>query len=113
MVDLSHMMELHETVDQCVDPVAPYIRHVHLANSMPTQGKAAYGDQHPRLEMPYGAVDAALAAKLLEKLLAIGYPADGKPWGDEDSVPVVTSTKRFMADVWAKVWPNTEREAII
>jgi len=118
MVDLSHMTQLHETIDQCVDPVAPYIRHVHLANSVLKQGEAAYGDQHPRFGMPFSEVDAALTAKLFQKLFDIGYLAEGKrpvvsfevkPWGDEDPDLVVANAKRFMADAWAKLLPNTER----
>ncbi len=112
MVDLSHMTQLHETIDQCVDPVARYIRHVHIANSVLTDGQPAYGDQHPRFGFPHSQVDTDLLVRFLRKLFDIGYLAAGKrpivsfevkPWGDEDPDMCVANAKRFLNDAWAKV----------
>ena len=112
MVDLSHMTQLHETIDECVDPIAPYIRHVHIANAVLEKAAAAYGDQHPRFGFPNGLVDVDMLAAFLRKLFEIGYLKDGKrpivsfevkPWGDEDSEMVIAGAKRFLKDAWAKV----------
>ncbi len=112
MVDLSHMTQLHATIDENVDPVVPYIRHVHIANAVLLPGAAAYGDQHPRFGFPNSEVDVGLLAAFLRKLFAVGYLGEGKrpvvsfevkPWGDEDSEMVIAGAKRFLQDAWALV----------
>lgn len=111
MVDLSHMTQLHETMDQCIDPIAPYIRHVHIANAVLTQGLPAYGDQHPRFGFPHSEVDVEMLAAFLRKLFAIGYLGEGKrpivsfevkPWADEDPELIIANAKRFMNDAWIR-----------
>lgn len=112
MVDLSHMTQLHETIDECVDPILPYIRHVHIANAVLEKGAPAYGDQHPRFLFPNGLVDEGMLVSFLRKLFAVGYLKDGKrpivsfevkPWGEEDCDMVVAGAKRFLKEAWAKV----------
>lgn len=112
IVDLSHMTQLHETIDECIDPIIPYIRHVHIANAVLETGAEAYGDQHPRFGFPKGLVDEDTLVKFLRKLFEIGYLKEGKrpivsfevkPWGDEDCGMVVAGAKRFLAQAWAKV----------
>ena len=112
MVDLSHMTQLHETIDQCIDPIVPYIRHVHIANSVLLKGAPAYGDQHPRFGFPNSEVDTSLLVQFLRKLFAIGYLKEGerpivsfevKPWGDEDPEMVLANAKRFLNHAWTLV----------
>lgn len=112
MIDLSHMTQLHETMEDSVDPIIPYIRHVHIANSVLKKGAPAYGDQHPRFGFEYSEVDADLLAAFLRKLFAVGYLGEGrrpivsfevKPWGDEDSGMVVANAKRFLKEAWIRV----------
>lgn len=112
MVDLSHMTQLHETMDESIDPIAQYIRHVHIANAVLMPGAPAYGDQHPRFGFPYSEVDVNLCARFLRKLFDIGYLGKGKrpvvafevkPWGDEDSEMVLANAKRFLNEAWALV----------
>ena len=112
MIDLSHMTQLHESMDECIDPIVPYIRHVHIANAVLEPGAAAYGDQHPRFGFPHSEVDSDLLTRFLEKLFAIGYLCEGKrpivsfevkPWGDEDCEMVLVNAKRFLNDAWCKV----------
>ncbi|HML45223.1 MAG TPA: sugar phosphate isomerase/epimerase family protein [Clostridia bacterium] len=112
MIDLSHIAQLHSGIDANIDPVVPYIRHVHIANAVLTQGAQAYGDQHPRFGFPHGVVDDELLVVFLRKLFAIGYLGEGrrpvvsfevKPWGDEDSECVIANAKRFLTAAWAKV----------
>ncbi len=112
MVDLSHMTQLHESIDACVDPIVPYIRHVHIANSVLTKGAPAYGDQHPRFGFPLSEVDTDLLVRFLRKLFDIGYLKEGKrpivsfevkPWGEEDPDMVVANAKRFLNNAWTLV----------
>jgi len=112
MIDLSHITQLHESIDENIDPIVPYIRHVHIANSVLKKGAPAYGDQHPGFYFENGAVDQKLLAEFLRKLMAIGYIAQGKrpivafevkPWGDEDSEMVLAGAKRFLNGAWKLV----------
>ncbi len=112
MLDLSHMTQLHETMDACIDPVKEYIRHVHIANAVLKEGAAAYGDQHPRFLFEYSQVDVSMLAAFLRKLFAIGYLGEGKrpivsfevkPWGGEDSHMVIANAKRFLREAWRLV----------
>ena len=74
MIDLSHMTQLHATIDENVDPIAPYIRHAHIANAVLKPGAPAYGDQHPRFGFPHSEVDTDLLVQFLRKLFAITIP---------------------------------------
>ncbi len=112
MLDLSHMTQLHETMDESVDPVARFIRHVHIANAVLVPGAPAYGDQHPRFGFPGSEVDVQLLVRFLRKLFDVGYLGAGKrpvvafevkPWGDEDSEMVLANAKRFLNEAWAMV----------
>lgn len=112
MVDLSHMTQLHETMDESIDPVAQYIRHVHIANAVLKPGEPAYGDQHPRFGFPYSEVDVGMVARFLRKLFSVGYLGEGKrpvvafevkPWADEDSEMVLANAKRCLNEAWAMV----------
>lgn len=112
MIDLSHITQLRESLDENIDPIAAYIRHVHIANSVLTRGAPAYGDQHPGFYFPNSVVDRELLAAFLRKLIRIGYIAPGKrpivafevkPWGDEDSETVLAGAKRFLREAWALV----------
>lgn len=112
MLDLSHMTQLHETMDECVDPIAEYIRHVHIANAVLREGAPAYGDQHPRFGFEYSEVDVSCLAAFLRKLFAVGYLGEGKrpivsfevkPWGGEDSHMVIAGAKRFLREAWMRV----------
>ncbi|MEG1776923.1 MAG: TIM barrel protein [Clostridia bacterium] len=112
MLDLSHMTQLHATMDENVDPVAPYIRHIHIANAVLTEGAPAYGDQHPRFGIAHSVVDVPMLAAFLRKLFAIGYLNEAerrvisfevKPWGDEDPELVLANAKRTLNEAWARV----------
>lgn len=110
MADLSHITQLRETFDQNLSPIAPYLRHVHIANSVLLPGQPAYGDQHPRFGFPHGEVDARVLATFLGKLFELGYLGAGKrpvisfevkPWEDEDPDMVLAGAKRALDEAWA------------
>lgn len=112
MLDLSHITQLHSSIDENVDPVIPYIRHIHIANAVLLKGAPAYGDQHPRFGMEHSEVDVAMLTRFLKKLFDIGYLSDNqrrvvsfevKPWGDEDPEMVLAGAKRALNEAWAKL----------
>jgi sugar phosphate isomerase/epimerase len=113
MVDLSHIPQLHESIEESILPVKDYILHAHMGNcvvkdpSMP-----AYGDQHPRFGFPNGEVDVDQLVEYLRVLKNIGFLSEErrpvvsfevKPFGDEDPDLVVANAKRVLNLAWARV----------
>lgn len=110
MADLSHIVQLRETFERNLRPIAPYLRHAHIANAVLTPGAPAYGDQHPRFGFPHSEVDARTLADFLRKLFEIGYLGEGKrpvvsfevkPWADEDPEMVLSGAKRTLDLAWS------------
>jgi sugar phosphate isomerase/epimerase len=113
MVDLSHIPQIHETIEESILPVKDYILHAHMGNcvvkdpSMP-----AYGDQHPRFGFPNGEVDVDEMVEYLRLLKNIGFlneekrpivSFEVKPFGDENPDIVVANAKRVLNLAWARV----------
>jgi sugar phosphate isomerase/epimerase len=113
MVDLSHIPQIHETIEESILPVKDYILHAHMGNcvvkdpSMP-----AYGDQHPRFGFPNGEVDVEEMVEYLRMLMKIGFISEErrpivsfevKPFGDEDPDLVIANAKRVLNLAWARV----------
>lgn len=112
MVDLSHIPLMHETIEEALLPIAPYIRHAHMGNAVLVPGAPAYGDAHPRFGFPNGCNDAEELAHYLRTLIEIGYLKKGapqivsfevKPFGDEDPELVIANAKRTLNRAWAMV----------
>lgn len=112
MVDLSHIPLLHETIEQAVLPLAPYIRHAHMGNAVLKSGALAYGDLHPRFGFPNSENDVEELTLYLRALLKIGYLNDRKPgtvsfeikpFGDENSELIIAGAKRTLNMAWARV----------
>lgn len=110
MADLSHIIQLHESLEENLRPIAPYLRHAHVANAVLTPGMPAYGDQHPRFGMPGGEADARTVADYLRTLLEIGYLGEGKrpplsfevkPWEDETPEMLIAGAKRTLNEALA------------
>ena len=106
MVDLSHIMQLHETIEEAILPIKDYIVHAHIANCV-TKDPAmpAYGDAHPRFGFPNSAVGVDEVVHFLKVLMDIGFISEErcpivsfevKPWGDEDPDMVVANAKRVL-----------------
>lgn len=113
MVDLSHIMQLHETIEEAILPIKDYIVHAHIANCV-TQDPAmpAYGDAHPRFGFLNSAVGVDEVVHFLKVLMDIGFISEErcpivsfevKPWGDEDPDLVVANAKRVLNQAWAKL----------
>lgn len=110
MIDCSHIPMIGETIDEAVDSIIPYIRHVHVGNTLisdPTH--PSYGDYHPRFGYPGSENDTEYLAAFLQKMKDIGYLSEGgsntlsfevKPQGDEDADLVVANAKRTLLAAW-------------
>lgn len=112
MVDLSHIVQLRETLRENILPIAPYVRHAHLANVVLKAGAEAVGDLHPRFGFPNSAVGVKKTMEFLRILLDIGYlntenppifSFEVKPWGDEDPRLVIANAKRVLNEAWARL----------
>lgn len=113
MVDLSHIPQLHETIEQSLLPVKDYILHAHMGNCVvkdPTM--PAYGDQHPRFGFPNGECDVDELTEYLKILKTIGFISEDKrpivsfevkPFGDEDPDLVISNAKRVLNLAWTRV----------
>ncbi|MDT4762998.1 TIM barrel protein [Sphaerochaeta sp. PS] len=113
MVDCSHIPMIGETIDEAIDPVRQYIRHVHVGNTLISDpNHPSYGDNHPRFGYPGSENDTNYLASFLQKVKDIGYLKEGgenilsfevKPQGGEDSDLVVANAKRTLLDAWKRV----------
>jgi len=113
MVDCSHFPMIGESIDEAIDPVKEYIRHVHMGNTLISdKSHPSYGDFHPRFGYPGSENDTQYLTAFLQKMKDIGYLQEGgdtmlsfevKPQGDEDGDLVVANAKRTLLDAWKKV----------
>ncbi|MBU5485872.1 sugar phosphate isomerase/epimerase [Clostridium sp. MSJ-11] len=113
MVDLSHIPQLHETIEESILPIKDYIVHAHMGNCViKDSSMPAYGDQHPRFGFPNGENDVEELVQYLRVLKSIGFlntenppivSFEVKPWGDEDPEIVVANAKRTLNEAWAKL----------
>ena len=112
MVDLSHIVQLRESLRENILPIAPYIRHAHVANAVLKAGAEAVGDMHPRFGFPNSAVGVEEVMAFLRILLDIGYlntqnppifSFEVKPWGDECPHAVIANAKRVLNEAWARL----------
>lgn len=110
LVDCSHIPMLHETFEENLMPVAPYIKHAHMGNTVIRKPSLpAYGDQHPRFGFPDSENDVKELAHYLKVLLEIGFLSkqsrpivsfEVKPWKEEDSEVVIANAKRTLNLAW-------------
>jgi sugar phosphate isomerase/epimerase len=112
MVDLSHLPMLYETPSQSILPIAKYIKHVHIGNTViRDKGFEAYGDEHPRFGFPNSENDVKEVVEFLRVLFEIGYFKEGKlpilsfevkPRPYEDSELVIANAKRVFNEAIAR-----------
>ena len=113
MVDLSHIAQLHETVEEAILPIKDYIVHAHIANCVVEDpSMEGYGDLHPRFGFPNGVIGVDEIVHFLRVLMDIGFISEEnrpivsfevKPWGDEDPDLVVANAKRALNLAWARL----------
>jgi sugar phosphate isomerase/epimerase len=116
MVDLSHIVQIHESIRENLMPIAPYIRHAHIANAVMKAGAEAVGDMHPRFGFDNSEIGVEHVVEFLETLLRIGYlntknppivSFEVKPWGEgEDPEFVIANAKRVLNEAWARLDHN-------
>ena len=112
MVDLSHIVQIHETLRENLLPIAPYIRHAHVANAVMKAGAEAVGDMHPRFGFANSEIAVEEVVEFLRILMEIGYlntknppivSFEVKPWGDEEPELVIANAKRVLNEAWARL----------
>jgi len=112
MVDLSHIVQIHETLRENLLPIAPYIRHAHIANAVMKAGAEAVGDMHPRFGFANSEIAVEEVMEFLSILMEIGYlntknppvvSFEVKPWGDEEPELVIANAKRVLNEAWARL----------
>lgn len=113
MVDLSHIPQLHETIEESILPVKDYIVHAHIGNCViKDPSLPAYGDQHPRFGFPDSECDADQLEEYLRVLKSIGFfnmekrpilSFEVKPVGDEDPDILIANGKRVLNLAWARL----------
>lgn len=113
VVDLSHIPQLHETIEESILPVREYILHAHMGNCVIKDPKLpAYGDQHPRFGFPNSECDVDELTEYLKVLKFIGFinkenppiiSFEIKPYGDEDPDLVIANAKKVLNNAWARV----------
>lgn len=111
MVDLSHIPQMHETIEESIYPVKDYIVHAHIGSAVIKDPSCdAYGDQHPRFNFPNSVNGAKELAEYLKALMDIGYfekfdrpfvSFEVKPFGAEDPEIVIANGKRVLNEAWA------------
>lgn len=112
LVDLSHIPLLHETIEESVVPVLPYIKHTHMGNGVVVPGREAYGDMHPHFGFPGSENDVPQLKEFLRLLMKSGYMNETnrpilsfevKPWKDQPSFAVIANAKRTLQQAWAEL----------
>ncbi len=112
MVDLSHIVQIHESIRENILPIAPYIRHAHVANAVMKAGAEAVGDMHPRFGFANSEIAICEVVEFLRTLMEIGYlntknppivSFEVKPWGDEEPELVIANAKRVLNEAWARL----------
>jgi sugar phosphate isomerase/epimerase len=113
MVDLSHIPQLHETIEESILPIRDYIVHAHIGNCViKDPAMPAYGDIHPRFGFENSENGVEEIVQFLKVLINIGLISEEKrpivsfevkPWGDEDPDLVVANAKRALNLAWSKL----------
>lgn len=113
MVDLSHIPQLHETIEESILPVKDYIVHAHIGNCVIKDSSLpAYGDQHPRFGFPDSECDVDELEEYLRVLKSIGFfntekrpilSFEVKPVGDEDPDILIANGKRVLNLAWSRL----------
>lgn len=109
-VDSSHFPQIRETDEESILPVRPWVRHVHIGNTVVRDPSLpAYGDMHPRFGFPGSENGAPELARTLRVLLDAGIlnerdrpilSFEVKPQLGEDPDLVLANAKRTLNEAW-------------
>ena len=113
MVDLSHIPMIHDSLEENIRPIAQYIKHAHMGNTVIKSPELpGYGDLHPRFGFPDSENDVKELADYLRLLMDIGFlnekdrpivSFEVKPQPGEDSDLVIANAKRTLNLAWELV----------
>lgn len=115
-IDLSHLPQLNERIDETALAAVDHLIHVHIGNCVIADtAHAAYGDKHPRFGLPGGAVGTEEVRRFLEALVYAGYfkrntpttmpvvSFEVRPAEGERPELVIANAKRTLAHAWARL----------
>ncbi|MCK5801201.1 MAG: M55 family metallopeptidase [Lentisphaeria bacterium] len=78
-LDVAHVPLMGETFDQAIRNCAPFLKRVHLGNCvLKDTSHPRYGDTHPPVGFPGGEIDVPELAKILHRLLDVGFLRDDR-----------------------------------
>lgn len=111
MIDLSHIPQTHETIEEAILPIRDYIVHAHIGSCvLRDPSLPAYGDAHPRFDFPNSVNGPKEVTHFFQVLTDIGYfkkfdrpivSFEIKPFGSEDPDVTLTNCKRVLNQAWA------------
>jgi len=115
-IDLSHLPQLNERIDETALAAVDHLIHVHIGNCVIGDAShPAYGDQHPRFGLPGGSVGTEQVRRFLEALIYAGYfkrntpttmpvvSFEVKPLENESPDLVIANAKRTLTQAWARL----------
>ncbi len=115
-IDLSHLPQLNERIDETALAAVDHLIHVHIGNCVIADtDHAAYGDKHPRFDVSGGAVGTEEVRRFLEALIYAGYfkrntpttmpvvSFEVRPAEGESPELVIANAKRTLAHAWARL----------
>jgi sugar phosphate isomerase/epimerase len=115
-IDLSHLPQLDERIDEAALTAVDHLIHVHIGNCVIGDASApAYGDKHPRFGIPGSAVGVEEVRRFLEALVYAGYfkrntpttmpvvSFEVRPAEGEQPELVVANAKRALLQAWAQL----------
>jgi sugar phosphate isomerase/epimerase len=120
-LDMAHIPQVGESLEQAVETGKAYLDHVHVANTVIGQrDHPQYGDQHPQFGVPGGEFDAPDVARFIRALQGAGFfkpqsygprpivTAEVRPTAGQSPDLVLAATKRKLRTALASVrWPRT------
>lgn len=115
-LDLSHLPLLNEKSADALGSTKKYLNHIHVGTAfVADKTSPAFGDQHPRFNLPGSMNSSKDLAEFVRILFKIGYlpsspvanpPAvsfEVKPLPEEAPELVIANTKRVWKEAWALV----------
>lgn len=113
-VDLSHFPLQYESTRDALHTVKDHVVHAHTGNCVLDKNHSAYGDSHPRFDLPGGENGVDELAEFFRILFEIGFLAEGKqekpivsfevkPLPGETSEMVIANAKRTMTLAWSLI----------
>jgi sugar phosphate isomerase/epimerase len=115
-IDLSHLPQLNERIDEAALAAVDHLIHVHIGNCVLSDANSpAYGDKHPRFGVPDGAIGVEELRRFLEALIYAGYfrrntpttmpvvSFEIRPAEHEQPELVIANAKRTLLHAWARL----------